>query len=88
MAHTSSFPAHKLLFACPPDPKEPRGRHTRGEGQQNGLGARRKPFVGRRGSAHIDMEDNELSTSPFQTLFLSIKPRYASYYEVVDMLRR
>ena len=38
--------------------------------------------------AHVDMENSILSTSPFQTLFQGIKPQYASYYEIVDMMRR
>ena len=40
------------------------------------------------GKAMIDIEDPVLSVSPLQSLFRGIKPHYASYYEVVDMIRR
>lgn len=36
----------------------------------------------------VDVEDPVLSVSPVQTLFRGVKPEYASWYEVADMIRR
>ena len=39
-------------------------------------------------SGQIDMDNPTLAVSPFKTLVSGIKPQYASFYPVVDMLRR